>query len=684
MREQRSSGSSAHEVACRWLKQNTPRWKTWIPNPTSCNLGFGLYDEQSEEFVGSRSLATTCKACIPGTFSSLLVDTISRTYVCLTCEAGTEQFGAGEVSCQSCPAGKFKAFQSREECALCARSFYQDEMGALGCKKCPEGTTTLLLGAKKLSQCVCSAGSIDVANEDSQAQRCELCQKGLSCPEGSTVELLKLGEQALTSRNLDKVPAIMSGYFSWAERPLETFKCTSVHCIGGTPGTCEGGALGPTCDSCPEGMYWENGMCSDCSVSLKALWVGLMSLFVPFLALMYYYTETGYTASPSLTECARMALDLMLNILQNLGILSFVPIEWPEGLRKLLEFSQVFVLNLKSSVNCISINDFEHYLVLAAGFFGVAVILPGLGCLTHSLSCLTRRGLSWEYYRTICVIGKIYQSLFVSMCSVGLSPFMCYSHPNGEHSVLKYPNILCNSPEHGMMQLSGAAVLILALSHFVLCSWASHLAPNWSINAPGRLGIIAFLMANFQPSSWWFGLVVLVRGVLLSLGQVLTPDDQGLQLLIMMFVLCASMCLQLWFLPWKLPLLNLVDALSTFFLLGLLAIAMQVSMVENAELLDALGSALFFLSLAVIVAVGFFSLGLVAVQHLCKRKGVVAVGLRVMALGKPADPTEMLMIFMGMASNLECKSEVAQKRLARTWMGKVVTYNRYCFQDEMI
>ena len=48
-----------------------------------------------------------------------------------------------------------------------------------------------------------------------------------------------------------QVQAIESGYFSWADQPMEVFKCRGDHCPGGVPGTCEGGALGPTCDTCP-------------------------------------------------------------------------------------------------------------------------------------------------------------------------------------------------------------------------------------------------------------------------------------------------------------------------------------------------------------------------------------------------------------------------------------------------
>ena len=174
---------------------------------------------------------------------------------------------------------------------------------------------------------------------------------------------------------------------------------------------------------------------------------------------------------------------------------------------------QVFVLSLQSyGLNCTSSSDLNQYLVAAGLFLSFAAVAPCLGYLSQWVPCLRRRDLSWSFYRTICTIGKIYQSLFVTMCSIGLSPFMCYLHPNGLHSMLKYPNMLCGSIEHGIMRMAGVAVLTLSASHFVLCCWACYQAPSWSRKRPDRLTSVGFLILNFRPSSWWYSLIILLRG----------------------------------------------------------------------------------------------------------------------------------------------------------------------------
>ena len=62
MRTKQETGATPEEVACNWLKKNEARWSQWIPDPTLCIRGFGLYDATTETFSSSRQAATTCKA----------------------------------------------------------------------------------------------------------------------------------------------------------------------------------------------------------------------------------------------------------------------------------------------------------------------------------------------------------------------------------------------------------------------------------------------------------------------------------------------------------------------------------------------------------------------------------------------------------------------------------------------
>ncbi|CAK9059727.1 unnamed protein product, partial [Durusdinium trenchii] len=675
----RKAGHSIHEAACEWLRSHETRWRPWIPDPTACARGYGLHDEYLGEFTSSRPNATGCKACLPGTYSDSFQDDQGRSYVCTPCPAGTEQPAAGEVVCKNCPVGTFKAVQSSDQCTPCPKGFYQNHTGAQTCKECPQGTTTLLLGAKRGSECVCRAGSIDLSSAESEVAHCAACPDGLTCPDGSTMNLLQSGDQ--TGSKADQVPGIAAGFFSWPAEPLKVFKCRTARCPGGSPGTCQGGALGPTCAACSDGEYWENGQCSVCQVSLKAFWYCLPILVIALLVAAYYMVETHYLALPSLAECSRMGFEMMLNFVQNIGVLSLVIVPWPEGLKELFEFSEVFVLSLQSyGLNCTSSSDLNQYLVAAGLFLSFAAVAPCLGYLSQWVPCLRRRDLSWSFYRTICTIGKIYQSLFVTMCSIGLSPFMCYLHPNGLHSMLKYPNMLCGSIEHGIMRMAGVAVLTLSASHFVLCCWACYQAPSWSRKRPDRLTSVGFLILNFRPSSWWYSLIILLRGLFISVGQVIAPDAQGVQLLVMSLIMIVSLSLQLYVLPWKAPLLNLVDAVSTVLFLTLLAVALHLSPVDSQSFLDAFGSIIFFFSLALITSLGCLMMGMLALQRCCRTEGS---HIRLLNLGTPFRPADLLMLLDSMCANLMRKHEVERQTLLRKMSSGLSLYDIHAVESAL-
>lgn len=604
--------------------------------------------------------AKSWQACLPGTYSKRFADDQGNTYVCEECPAGKQQPAAGEVNCDLCPAGTSKAVKSTEDCAPCRAGYYQNDWGAETCKKCPEGTTTVLLRATQVADCVCIEGTIDVST--SGATHCVPCTDGLSCPDGSTVEKLKIG----STDDLEKNPEIASGYFSWMQDPTEVFKCPGTHCPGGRPGTCEGGRLGPTCDECGAGMYWADDECRSCEVSIVAAWVAGPFLVLLAMVLAYYVTDEKYTARASLGECATIGGDMMVAFVQQLGILSAVSVPWPVTLKNLFQFSSVFVLNLQSlGFSCASSGGVQQYAMSALFFIAVATAMPCLGYLTQICSCMRHRGLNWDFYKTICVTGKFLQSGFTTMCNIGLVPFMCFLHPNGRRSILKYPHTFCGSSEHGMMQLFGILVLVLSLTHFILCCWASWKAPTWSVVSPKRIRGIGFFIGNFRPSSWWFGLVLLTRGPLLSLPVVLAPNTHGIQLASMLCVLLVSFAWQLWFLPWKAPILNLVDAISTALFLILLAVSLHLepAVSNSLSFLDSLGTGMYFVSLGVIVCVSIFAFGLVLWQRCCSKRRLLP---SIVNLGQIRDPEEILETLLAVTGRLECKDEKEKQVLLRT------------------
>ncbi|CAK9003546.1 unnamed protein product, partial [Durusdinium trenchii] len=79
----------------------------------------------------------------------------------------------------------------------------------------------------------------------------------------------------------------------------------------------------------------------------------------------------------------------------------------------------------------------------------------------------------WILPKTQSTCGAFLQVGFSTMSATALAPMMCYKHPNGLRSVLKYPEIICGSDEHSMILAIGWTFLIVFVLGFVaLCTFA--------------------------------------------------------------------------------------------------------------------------------------------------------------------------------------------------------------------
>ena len=88
----------------------------------------------------------------------------------------------------------------------------------------------------------------------------------------------------------------------------------------------------------------------------------------------------------------------------------------------------------------------------------MVVAVAGFYVLSNAAVSLQRRGLAWSPYKSTCVVGQFLKTIFITLCNVGMVPFMCFVHPNGIESILKYPNTFCQSAEHVTMQMVGSDV----------------------------------------------------------------------------------------------------------------------------------------------------------------------------------------------------------------------------------
>jgi len=586
------------QVSCDWVKNNKRIWEKWLPVETNCFPGFGIISADNA-FVQSRSGGVSCGLCPAGRFSEEIADVDGKTYRCALCSPGSSQSKTFSTSCEECPPGTYSSDPGSEACRLCPIGEYQNSSGQSSCNQCGEHRSTFSPAASGIEQCVCLEGRIET-----DTSRCIPCMEGLSCPRGST------RAQLLVANDTDDQKShLLPGYSSEANDPFMTYKCPSARfCPGGRPGSCSGSLSGPTCSECGENEYRQANECYTCTAGVKAGWVVLATLVCLCVIATHILSTNSYTNKATSLLCITTGVGMLVVLLQNLGVMHSINVAWPAGLSDILRFAALFLLSLQGlGLSCFTGGSVVwEYASVTFVFWFLAVALPAISSITQQIPYLVRRQKAWNTMKTFSTVGQFLQVGFTTMTSLSLTPFMCQEHPSGKESILKYPSVFCHSAQHISMQVFGACLAALVASFFVFCIFAAIKAPQWAFTS--KLTAIRFLVVRFRPDVWWFGLVLLFRGLLLSLPAVVVTDLPSIHLVSMLFVLLVSLCLQTFFLPWKAPVLNLVDALSNGCFVALLSVALAFLEVDSEGAANLMQLSAVLLSIAMVLILVFMIL----------------------------------------------------------------------------
>lgn len=614
MLDQLNTGDEAEQVACRWLKANRAIWEAWLPDDTACFPQFGLYNQRTQEFVDNRDQDVselTCRACASGTFSSRLRDDKGITYVCEPCIPGTAQPFGASLTCEPCRSGEFQDEHASTTCKRCPVGTYQDQAEQSECKKCPSSTTTYGLKSISKTDCGCEQTFINIAEEDDPV--CTPCGPGVICPFSSSMATLSNGTAPLGAAF---VPQIAPGHFSTKEAPLSVFKCEDeAHCPGGRPGTCASELLGVPCAECISGQTWINGECVGCGAGTIVLWVFFMVLFFLTLPAVYYAGNQPVVAKVSIRQTIGMSVGLVVALLQTLAIIGLMTVEWPGSFQGSTDWMKAFLLDVDSfSFACIGGTSAPVRYILTVLVFptGIAWLCLCRACSAWLPNSLAQ--LRWGNNETLNTMGHFLQVSFGPMSTIALQCLMCYTHPNGAHSLLKYPAVMCGEGEHVTMMVAGLLLLVVfVICFFGLCAWAAWSLPSWSAKQwTGRVQSFTFFLYRFRMDRWWFGLLVLMRIPLISLCVVLATDFPMAQACLTTLILSSYLVLQSWKQPWKAPILNWVDTFCSTVLLQISGVAgLGISLQEGESfaetftllLLVALFSGLILMVVALTVAV---------------------------------------------------------------------------------
>ena len=490
------------------------------------------------------------------------------TYICEACPAGTSQSSGASLQCDACGFGEFQNELGQQSCKRCPVGRYQDAKGGPECKLCPDNAKTLGLGQVSILACGCKTGYIDTSELQGNLT-CQKCLDGLNCPEFGTVASLTAGQHSLSGAD---VPDVQEGYFVSIDQPLQVYKCGKIqHCPGGLPGQCNGGLVGTPCAECPADMTESGGKCIQCEAWKRVAWVGSICFCFFVLTCAYYLLTSKVTAKASVLFTTSCAFGMLISLLQSIGIIGMMTVEWPVDVKGFMSFFYFFLLDLDSfGFACVAgANTPLRYSVSVVAFpLGIGWLL-----LNWAVSQLIPRK-AWDKTKTASAIGQFLQVTFSTMSTIALAPLMCYTHPNKAQSLLKYPSVICwSGAEHSAMLVAGLLLLSIGVFGFVaLCTYAAVKVPQWSATEKHHLvRSFRFLVFRFRLDSWWFGVPLLVRGPMLSLPIVLATDYSHIQTIWVTAILAIFLTVQTLAWPWKVPLLNSLDCWISYCILILVA-----------------------------------------------------------------------------------------------------------------
>jgi hypothetical protein len=526
--------------------------------------------------AGSTVGATACDPCQVGRFSVLKGITqceacpllsgglhtteapASRTVDACVCAIGAYAEAGG--SCRRCPANSTTASTKSATPLACLCEAETYLVATLDrCEPCPSGSTTVGAGKTTVGSCLCERG--DYMPLD--ASGCKPCPEGMSCPKGSSEAFTRGLVQGGESSFLQLAP----GFWSRVTDPMAVFRCESVRtCPGGSPGTCAVNreTTSVACGRCTANTHSDAaGNCTPCESSdvIFAVFFGLaVTAFVSVLTVVVNQDLVKQTQKATLMA---IIVGLALASVQVLGLFSSLTVSWPDPLGELLEAMAFVTLNVKlARIQC-TIGS-----TAASSFFCRQLVLPiGIVIIVTTVLVKSRiAGYSASRRIDVCnAVGTFFQTMFISITSSAVAPFVCYQHPGKSgYSMISEPSVLCfeGSEHRSMVALSIVMLCVVVLPFLALvisavAAYGRHLRNAISVSNYVRM--FAFLFSRYRPECYYNSLLSLARGFLISMIPSVARASPPAQVILIGGTLLWFSHWQVRLQPWRAAEANLID-----------------------------------------------------------------------------------------------------------------------------
>jgi len=325
------------------------------------------------------------------------------------------------------------------------------------------------------------------------------------------------------------------------------------------------------CALCPDGETPSGADCNECSSLNKLVPVFVLLALIPAPLVMYRFTNSPVVSNAPIALVASLSLGIMVTVAQILGTFGQLNVPWPSKFQTGLNTFSFFIGSPDTvTLQClVGQKSTSSFLVRAITPYGVLFAFLLLYFGSVGVSLLGGRHLRLKFDKIFNSMGHLCQMVFIAFVGMTSVPMQCFSHPNGQTSVVQYPEVLCGEGDHSVLVAMSVVLLCTVIIPFVGVSfWATWEAPRVSaiIENAGHYVRFRFLLYRFRPDVWWWGLVFILRQTVLGFAPMVQPDDPSVQIIYCVTTLVFYVAVQCWFCPWKTQELNFLDAVSCVFL----------------------------------------------------------------------------------------------------------------------
>jgi hypothetical protein len=183
-------------------------------------------------------------------------------------------------------------------------------------------------------------------------------------------------------------------------------------------------------------------------------------------------------------------------------------------------------------------------------------------------------------------LGLIANVAYIAMCKTSMLPLECVQHGGRmDHGyVPAFPNVSCggsdDSEYNENIYLALGAILFYGAGFLTFASKIAYQAPRRFHDSQFRLRY-RFLFGRWEVTTWWYGLCLLLRNILVSVAKFMFPNN-GVMQVAWLTSGCACYAMACgYFEPWKIRVMTVMDALQNLLVVMVCVFGLGASQSEE-------------------------------------------------------------------------------------------------------